>query len=159
MGGTHVLIDNPAFVVGLGLGALMLLSVCWVYVRNQTVALGGLVLTVCGVILIGMSVWRSIDVSVDTKGIRARLAQVEAQVVQVSEKTTAVEQQTSDLEQRFEMQLAQEKLTQLGFYDNAVDGLAGPLTRLSIRRFQASKGLPETGELDERTKADLGISR
>ena len=47
----------------------------------------------------------------------------------------------------------QEALHGLGYYDGLVDGIFGPLTRASIRRFQVSIGKEETGRL---TAAEAG---
>jgi peptidoglycan hydrolase-like protein with peptidoglycan-binding domain len=47
----------------------------------------------------------------------------------------------------------QEALHGLGYYDGPVDGIFGPLTRASIRRFQVSIGEEETGRL---TAAEVG---
>src|SRR5262245_11533691 len=69
--------SNPAFVVALVLGSLMLACVCYVYVRHQTFGMGGSALSGLGVLLVGMSVWRTVDVSFDEKGVRAKLEQVE----------------------------------------------------------------------------------
>ena len=47
----------------------------------------------------------------------------------------------------------QEALHGLGYYNGPVDGIFGPLTRASIRRFQDSIGEEETGRL---TAAEAG---
>ncbi|WPZ35458.1 peptidoglycan-binding protein [Thalassobaculum sp. OXR-137] len=39
----------------------------------------------------------------------------------------------------------QEGLTSLGYYDGPVDGIAGPMTRAAISKFQSDNGLPATG--------------
>lgn len=39
----------------------------------------------------------------------------------------------------------QEGLAGLGYYDGPVDGIAGPMTRAAISRFQSDNGLPATG--------------
>lgn len=49
----------------------------------------------------------------------------------------------------------QEKLKSLGLYDGDLDGLAGPLTAAAVVAFQKSKGLTETGKLDNSTLAAL----
>ena len=44
----------------------------------------------------------------------------------------------------------QRKLAARGYYDGAIDGIAGPKTREAVRRFQAAAGLRVTGRLDPR---------
>jgi soluble lytic murein transglycosylase-like protein len=43
-----------------------------------------------------------------------------------------------------------------GFYKGSIDGIAGPLTRRAIRRFQRSKGLEVDGIVGRRTRAAFG---
>ena len=43
-----------------------------------------------------------------------------------------------------------------GMYFGKIDGLAGPLTAKGLRSFQQAAGLPVTGELGPRTRAQLG---
>jgi Putative peptidoglycan binding domain len=50
---------------------------------------------------------------------------------------------------------AQELLKAAGFDPGPIDGLLGPLTRVALRRYQASQGLPATGLLDEATRQTL----
>jgi peptidoglycan hydrolase-like protein with peptidoglycan-binding domain len=40
---------------------------------------------------------------------------------------------------------AQRLLTGLGYYSGTVDGMQGPATETAVRRFQASRNLPQTG--------------
>lgn len=53
---------------------------------------------------------------------------------------------------------AQLSLKQQNYYDGAIDGVIGPRLQRAIRDFQRDRGLPETGELDERTAIRLGIT-
>jgi hypothetical protein len=50
---------------------------------------------------------------------------------------------------------AQERLKAVGFDPGYIDGVLGPRTRDALRRFQASQGLPITGQLDEATRQVL----
>ena len=43
-----------------------------------------------------------------------------------------------------------------GMYFGTIDGLAGPMTAKGLRSFQRAAGLPVTGELGPRTRAELG---
>ena len=50
---------------------------------------------------------------------------------------------------------AQERLKAAGFDPGYIDGVLGSRTRDALRRYQASKGLPITGQLDEATRQVL----
>jgi solute carrier family 13 (sodium-dependent dicarboxylate transporter), member 2/3/5 len=52
---------------------------------------------------------------------------------------------------------AQEQLKQMGFNPGALDGHLGPRTKAALRRYQAARGLPSTGGLDEATRKALGL--
>jgi peptidoglycan hydrolase-like protein with peptidoglycan-binding domain len=56
-----------------------------------------------------------------------------------------------------ETKKVQRKLTDMGHYNGKVDGVVGPDTEAAIRHFQKEKNLPETGRLDGKTRAALGI--
>ena len=49
----------------------------------------------------------------------------------------------------------QELLKVAGFDPGPIDGVLGPLTRAALRRYQASRGLPSTGVLDEATQQTI----
>ena len=51
----------------------------------------------------------------------------------------------------------QKLLTEKGFDPHGVDGIMGPNTRSALRKFRKSQGLPESGELDDKTLRALGI--
>jgi hypothetical protein len=50
---------------------------------------------------------------------------------------------------------AQERLKAAGFDPGYIDGVLGARTREALRRYQASQGLPVTGQLDEATRQVL----
>jgi len=52
----------------------------------------------------------------------------------------------------------QQRLSELGFYDGAVDGVWGPETRAAVERFQRNRGLAVTGDLNPRTTSALRAS-
>lgn len=51
----------------------------------------------------------------------------------------------------------QQKLRQNGFYTGAVDGVWGPRTQAALSRFQRSRGIESTGELNPTTISALGL--
>lgn len=156
--------SNPAFTVALVLGSLMLACVCYVYVRHQVFGIGGSALSGLGVVLIGMSVWKTVDVAFDEKGVRAKLEQVET--VAKRAESTAVQAQNESktnrkiaesLQSTIETAFLQEKLKAVGLYSSPADGYMGPATRAALKRFQQSKGLAATGDLNQETKKLLDI--
>ncbi len=155
---------NPAFMVALVFGALMLGTVCYVYARHQTFGLGGTCLSGFGVVLLGMSVWQTIDISMDAKGIRARLDQVET-VAKRAESSAAVaqaetrktSQAVGELARTVEIASMQEKLKAAGVFGGASDGILGPATKAALARMQREQGLPETGQLDDATRRHLNL--
>jgi len=52
---------------------------------------------------------------------------------------------------------AQTALNAQGYSAGTEDGVAGPNTQAALRKFQADKGLAQTGMLDAETKSALGI--
>jgi peptidoglycan hydrolase-like protein with peptidoglycan-binding domain len=50
---------------------------------------------------------------------------------------------------------AQAALREAGYEPGRIDGVMGPATQAAIRQFQAASGLPQTGQLDERTQQQL----
>jgi peptidoglycan hydrolase-like protein with peptidoglycan-binding domain len=51
----------------------------------------------------------------------------------------------------------QQRLRRNGFYSGAVDGVWGPRTQASLIRFQRSRGIESTGELNPTTISALGL--
>lgn len=156
--------SNPAYVVALVLGAVMLLSVCFVYVKHQILQLGGMSLSAFAVVLVGMSVWKSIDVSMDEKGFKAKLDQAIAVAAEAKQETAQVKQISQmnteaalALKESIEAIKTQESLRSIGIYKGALDGQFGSATRKSLLEFQEMKNLPRTGTLDPKTIKELGI--
>lgn len=54
-----------------------------------------------------------------------------------------------------QVRAAQQRLAELGYWPGSVDGIMGPRTRSAIKAFQEQQRLPETGRLDEATRAAL----
>src|SRR4051812_34045096 len=50
---------------------------------------------------------------------------------------------------------AQQRLTALGFYTGTIDGFWGPETQAAVERFQRSRGLQVTGDVDQATATAL----
>jgi len=151
------------YKVALALGGLMLLTVCGVFAFHQIFGLGGSILTISGIILVGMSVWRKIDVTVSDKGITAKLEQVEAQVREAKEQASKgietaqqATQAIGKLKHSLQIQSVQAALAKQG-YKVFADGFLGPQTKHAIKEFQITKGLPQSGNIDLPTIRALQI--
>jgi len=67
-------------ITGVVIGSAMILTVLVVYYRSQKFALGGTVLTVFGTILIGLSIWVSIEVEISPDGrVQAKFLQEQSE--------------------------------------------------------------------------------
>ena len=60
------------------------------------------------------------------------------------------------LPKRQQIRYAQERLKELGYYHDAIDGIAGKNTRAALKQFQRDVGLRETGHLDRKAAILLG---
>ena len=61
------------------------------------------------------------------------------------------------LDNHTRMRQAQRQLQEEGLLSGRIDGVLGPQTRVALQQYQAKRGLPRTGELDEATSRALGI--
>jgi hypothetical protein len=152
---------NRAFDVGLIVGVVLIGSVCWVYLHSYDLSVGGIALALFGLILISLSVWRNIDLSVNEKGITAKFeqfaAEVKAETSAAKEKVEKTEhialvavKSIDNLKQSIDIRNAQAVLSAAG-YSVFADGLLGPQTISVIKQFQKEKGIAVTGELDRET--------
>ncbi len=57
------------------------------------------------------------------------------------------------------VQAVQQRLSQAGFYQGRLDGVWGPDSEAALERFQASHALQVTGQLNEATARNLGLTR
>ncbi len=156
--------ENPVYIVALVLGSLMVLSVCFVYVKHQILQLGGIVLSGFAVVLVGMSVWKTIDITANEKGFTAKLEQALAKANEATAKVAEVKEQSQRnseaalaLKTTVEAFKVQEALRGAGVYRGALDGHIGPATQSSIREFQSLHNIPQTGVIDAKTIEELNI--
>lgn len=157
--------ESTVFVIGLALGAAMLLSVCFVFIRHQRFGVGGGFLCGFGVILVGMSVWQNIDVTVDATGFQAELQRLRSEVREARqtaettrESTLEVAETVQSLQRNLEVRTVQEQLSKAGIYDGAVDGSLGPATKQALVQFQRQQQIEPTGEVNERTLQALRVT-
>ena len=67
------------------------------------------------------------------------------------------ERREASLDSRERIRQAQKQLQEEGFTPGSIDGVLGRQTRVALQQYQAKRGLPKTGELDEATRKALGI--
>lgn len=74
--------QTAAFISGLALGIVALLSVCVVLVfRDKQLGIGGAVVAVVGLVLVGMSVWGQVKIKVSETGLEVGLVREVAEAV------------------------------------------------------------------------------
>ena len=78
------------FGVGLVLGSAMIGTVCMVYFKKQVMGFGGSVLTIFGVVLVGLSVWSTVQVRVSKEGLEVELDKLAQRVGHVEETAIVV---------------------------------------------------------------------
>ena len=57
-----------------------------------------------------------------------------------------------------EIEAVQRELTERGYNPGTIDGAMGRRTRGALREFQRSAGVPDTGDIDDATRAALGLA-
>ena len=57
-----------------------------------------------------------------------------------------------------EIEAVQRELTERGYNPGMIDGAMGWRTRGALREFQRSSGVPDTGDIDDTTRAALGLA-
>jgi hypothetical protein len=83
-------ITNLAFIAGVILGSLAIVSVCWVWLSKQMLGIGGGVLSFVGVLLVGLSLWSKASVQFGQDGFRAEFERLQNDVKAVAESNKAL---------------------------------------------------------------------
>ena len=89
--------EQLVFGIGVALGAGALLTVYYVWVKRQTFGIGGSLLSVTGIVLVGLPLWSSINLSVSATGLRAELERMQERVEEVAEASAIVSETVVDL--------------------------------------------------------------
>jgi peptidoglycan hydrolase-like protein with peptidoglycan-binding domain len=58
-----------------------------------------------------------------------------------------------------ETKAAQQKLAAMGYYNGQVDGVMGAETEAALKKYQEKNNLPQTGQLDAKTRAKLDLDK
>lgn len=89
--------EDWVYVVGLIMGAVALGSACWVWLRKQTFGVGGGMLSLVGVILIGLSLWANVKVEVSAEGLKAEFERMERRLDAMAEANVSVSEEVRNL--------------------------------------------------------------
>jgi hypothetical protein len=87
-----------ALVVGILLGTLFLGAVLWIYIRDKKIGWGGIFLCLIGVILLGLSLWGTIEISISASGIKAKFNALETRVNTVQDRVSTVQDRVSTVQ-------------------------------------------------------------
>ncbi len=145
------MIKNWAIVIGLVLGSVAVLSVCFVWIRRQTFGMGGAVLSLVGVILVGMSVWGKVKVEASEGGLTAEFETIKTQVNQVAEANTIVTEELEKAARNIDANRQQfSQLTQVlrerqSINQPQLEAIRRPILkvpRIDMDRLEKAKSLP-----------------
>jgi hypothetical protein len=97
-----------AVVAGVVFGSAAISTACWVWLRKQIFAYGGSALCGAGVVLLGLSIWHSVDFGVTSNGLTLKLqaeldkklAPIQAQVASIKEDSASAEKHLAELNEK-----------------------------------------------------------
>jgi hypothetical protein len=98
--------------------------------------------------------------AMDTSQFRARneIGFNDIYIIRLAERPERLAERPAALmDSHTRMRQAQRQLQEEGFAPGRIDGVLGSQTRVALQQYQAKRGLPRTGELDEATSRALGI--
>lgn len=95
-------LTQVALIVGMIFGALMIGSVCVVFIKRSTLGIGGGTLSVLGVLLIGMSVWSTARFEVSPEGLKIQVEQLQKRVEMVQELAESISGEVRETKVRAE---------------------------------------------------------
>jgi hypothetical protein len=93
---------------GGGVGSAAISTACWVWLKKQIFAYGGSALCGAGVVLLGLSIWHSVDFGVTSNGLTLKLqaeldkklAPIQAQVASIKEDSASTEKHLAELNEK-----------------------------------------------------------
>jgi hypothetical protein len=79
-------------------------------------------------------------------------------IIRLAEKPERLaERPVAAMDSQARIRQAQRQLQEEGFAPGKIDGMLGTQTRMALQQYQAKRGLPRTGALDDATSRALGI--
>lgn len=147
-----------AYIIGIVIGGIAVLTACVVWYRKQTFGTGGTLLCIVGVVLIGMSVWGSVKIKLPGGVETELLVKIEEQSAKIEEQSAEMKKQsqriTSVAEGALDVSREVEKLAVVSetnsrqsevlkkaFEEPAVTRVLSPLV---VRRIRATRPAVET---------------
>lgn len=92
------MIADTVIIIGLIIGAVLLLASAFVLTKHGTLPFGGVAVAGIGMVLLGLSIWQSVDLSVGTDGVSAKLTQdIGGATADVNQKVSMVERKVAEL--------------------------------------------------------------
>lgn len=134
--------DTSVLCVSLVFGSLSLGSTIWVYIKHRVFGFGGTILSITGIILIGMSVWKSIEIQ--AKDVRIILEKNEKEIKKAQEEI----QDLINFNRSF---VVQARLKELNMYKGPLDGSLNSQFKIAITNYQSLHGIQPTGIIDDKT--------
>jgi hypothetical protein len=105
-------ITTAAFFLGMLCGTILLLSASVVYVKHRQFGLGGTAMTLAGVILLGMSVWKTIDVEINKEGMKGKLIRFEQKLSELEKTNESLTHMIRDATTKIDSNIKEVKSTQ-----------------------------------------------
>jgi hypothetical protein len=96
---------QAAYIVGMGVGAIMTLAASYVLLKRQNFSLSSLGFTALGVLLIGMSVWSQFKIQITKEG--AVIEAIREQVEETAESVLAIAEEVNVAAEALEVNRAQ----------------------------------------------------
>lgn len=144
-----------ALVVGMVFGAVMIGSVCIVFVKRSTFGMGGGTLSVLGVLLIGMSVWSTARIEVSPEGLKFQVEQLRERVEDVQERAEQISGEVQEARVQTE-----EVATGVSEVKNAARTLAAELAEVAVTAQTSNQQvLRLSRSLQERQAIDPEVAR
>lgn len=145
----HVTIELMALITGLVLGSAMLIVVGVAFSLGHAFGLGGVTLTLAGLVLTGPSIWHLIQIRVSPGGgFEATFERLQKEVTEVKEEVTSLRNDTKGVTN---------ELTEFkGKIRASLLESASPQTLEELRRSEKADQLIEQGKLEEALKLDPG---
>ena len=82
-----------AILAGVVFGSAAISSACWVWLRKQIFAYGGSALCGAGVVLLGLSIWHSVEFGVGSSGVRFKMQALDEQLNMLNEQAASLNEQ------------------------------------------------------------------
>ena len=137
-------IEQMALIIGLALGSAMLLIVSVAFLLGHAFGLGGVTLTLVGTLLLGLSIWRSVEIRVSPGG--GFEASFERLKEEVREEVTSLRSDTKGVVDEL-TEFKREIRT-------SIIETSSPETLEKLRRREKVDQLIERGEFEEALKLD-----